>query len=75
MEFGLDTAALRKRQEAKLEVAEIIVLSFFLAVTRVDRIRNEDIRGWCMVDVWEVILEREYLGKMMLRLEVAGRHT
>lgn len=37
---GLETVALMKRQEAELEV-----LRFLLGVARMDRIRNEFIRG------------------------------
>lgn len=48
IEFGFDIAALRKRQKSKLEVVEILGSSFFLGVTRLNGIRNEDIRG--MVD-------------------------
>ncbi|KAK3540906.1 hypothetical protein QTP86_004170 [Hemibagrus guttatus] len=40
MLYGLETVSLRKRQESELEVAE-----FPLGVTRLDRIRNEYIRG------------------------------
>ena len=42
---GLETVAWRERQEAELEVAEVKMLRFSLGVTRMDRIRNEDIRG------------------------------
>ena len=42
---GLETVALKKRQEAELEVAEDKMLRFSLGVTRMDRIRNENIRG------------------------------
>ncbi|KAK2919151.1 hypothetical protein Q8A73_003522 [Channa argus] len=45
MLFGLETVALKKRQEAELEVAELKMLRFSLGVTRMDRIRNEYIRG------------------------------
>ncbi|KAK3574198.1 hypothetical protein QTP86_004334 [Hemibagrus guttatus] len=40
-----DTVLLRKRQESELEVAELKMLRFSLGVTRLDRIRNEYIRG------------------------------
>lgn len=40
-----DLETLRKRLEAELEVAEVKMLRFSLGVTRMDRIRNEDIRG------------------------------
>ncbi|KAK3565192.1 hypothetical protein QTP86_000998 [Hemibagrus guttatus] len=45
MLYGLETVLLRKRQEADLEVAELKMLRFSLGVTRLDRIRNEYIRG------------------------------
>ncbi|XP_068168749.1 uncharacterized protein [Antennarius striatus] len=42
---GLETVVLNRRQEAKLVVEEMKMLRFFLGVTRLDRIRNEFIRG------------------------------
>ncbi|KAK3511524.1 hypothetical protein QTP70_008976 [Hemibagrus guttatus] len=45
MLYGLETVLLRKRQESELEVAELKMLRFSLGVTRLDRIRNEYIRG------------------------------
>ncbi|KAK3565412.1 hypothetical protein QTP86_008019, partial [Hemibagrus guttatus] len=45
MLYGLETVSLRKRQESELEVAELKMLRFSLGVTRLDRIRNEYIRG------------------------------
>ncbi|KAK3543159.1 hypothetical protein QTP70_011954 [Hemibagrus guttatus] len=45
MLYGLETVSLRKRQESELEVAELKMLRFSLGVTRLDRIRNEFIRG------------------------------
>ncbi|KAK3517683.1 hypothetical protein QTP70_015690 [Hemibagrus guttatus] len=45
MLYGLETVSLRKRQESELEVAELKMLTFSLGVTRLDRIRNEYIRG------------------------------
>ncbi|KAK3523486.1 hypothetical protein QTP86_033978, partial [Hemibagrus guttatus] len=54
MLYGLETVSLRKRQESELEVAELKRLRFSLGVTRLDRIRNEYIRGTahvgCLVD-------------------------
>ena len=41
----LETVALTKRQEADMEVAELKMLQFSLGVTRMDKIRNEYIRG------------------------------
>ncbi|KAK3568542.1 hypothetical protein QTP86_008756 [Hemibagrus guttatus] len=45
MLYGLETVSLRKRRESELEVAELKMLMFSLGVTRLDRIRNEYIRG------------------------------
>ncbi|KAL7847314.1 hypothetical protein SRHO_G00222940 [Serrasalmus rhombeus] len=47
---GLETVALSKRQEAELEVAEMKMLRFSLGVTRLDKIRNEQIRGTVKVE-------------------------
>ena len=44
MLYGLETVALTKRQEAETEVAELKMLRFSLAVTRIDKVRNEYIR-------------------------------
>ena len=41
MLYGLKTVALRKGQEAEMEIAELKMLRFSLGVTRMDRIRNE----------------------------------
>ena len=43
MLYGLEMVALTKRQE--MEVAELKMLRFSLGVTRMDKIRNEYIRG------------------------------
>ena len=45
MLYGLETVALTKRQEVEMEVAELKMLRFSLGVTRMDKIRNEYIRG------------------------------
>ena len=49
MLYGLGTVALTKRQEAEMEVAELKMLRFSLGVTRMDKIRNEYIRGTAQV--------------------------
>ncbi|KAF7654651.1 hypothetical protein LDENG_00066670, partial [Lucifuga dentata] len=38
----LEAAALTKRQEAELEVAELNMLRFLLEVTRMDKIKNKN---------------------------------
>ncbi|KAK3567194.1 hypothetical protein QTP86_012678 [Hemibagrus guttatus] len=87
MLYGLETVSLRKRQESELEVAELKMLRFSLGVTRLDRIRNEDIRGTAHVGrlgdkVREARLrwfghvqrrESEYIGRRMLDMELPGR--
>ncbi|KAK3543841.1 hypothetical protein QTP70_030074, partial [Hemibagrus guttatus] len=87
MLYGLETVSLRKRQESELEVAELKMLRFSLGVTRLDRIRNEYIRGTAHVGrlgdkVREARLrwfghvqrrESEYIGRRMLDKELPGR--
>ncbi|KAK3555243.1 hypothetical protein QTP86_010532 [Hemibagrus guttatus] len=87
MLYGLETVSLRKRQESELEVAELKMLRFSLGVTRLDRIRNEYIRGTAHVGhlgdkVRETRLrwfghvqrrESEYIGRIMLDMELPGR--
>ena len=48
MLYGLEVVAPMKRQEAELEVA-LEMLRFSSGVTRMDRIRNEYIRGTAQV--------------------------
>ncbi|KAI5612237.1 hypothetical protein C0J50_0905, partial [Silurus asotus] len=87
MLYGLETVALSKRQEAELEVAELKMLRFSLGVTRMDKIRNEFIRGTahvrCFGDKvrearlrWFGHVQRgdmNYIGRRMLRMEPPGR--
>ena len=49
MLHGLETVALKKRQEAEMEVAELKMLRFSFGVTRMEKIRNEYIRGTAQV--------------------------
>ena len=87
MLYGLETVALTKRQEAKMEVAELKVLRFSLGVTIMDNIRNEYIRGTAYVGRfgektrevrlgWYRYLRRKddrYIGRRMLRMELPGK--
>lgn len=87
MMYGLETVALKKRQVAELEVAELKMLRFSLGVTRLDRIRNEFIRGTAHVGCfgkkvrearlrWFGHVQRrdsEYIGRKMLKMELPGR--
>ena len=43
--YGLETAPIKKAEERKLDVAEMKMLRWMSGVTRMDRIRNEYIRG------------------------------
>ena len=45
MMYGADAWAVKKAQEKKLDVAEIMVLRWMSGVTKLDRIGNERIRG------------------------------
>ena len=68
-------------------VAELKMLRFSLGVTRMDKIRNEYIRGTAQVGkfgdktrearpIWYGHLRRKddgYIGKMMLRMELPGK--
>ena len=85
--YGLETVALTKRQEAEMEVAELKMLRFSLGVTRMDKIRNEYIRGTAQVGKfgektrearlrWYGHLQRKddgYFGRRMLRMELPGK--
>ncbi|KAI5623886.1 hypothetical protein C0J50_16567 [Silurus asotus] len=87
MLYGLETVALSKRQEVELEVAELKMLRFSLGVTRMDKIRNEFIRGTAHVGCfgdkvrearlrWFGHVQRRdmnYIGRRMLRMEPPGR--
>ncbi|XP_051790978.1 uncharacterized protein LOC127529870 [Erpetoichthys calabaricus] len=84
---GLETVALTRKQETELEVAELKMIRFALSVTRMDRIKNEDIRGSAQVGrlgdkVREVRLswfghvqrrDAGYIGRKMLRIELPGK--
>ena len=84
MLYGLEAVALTKRQEAEMEVAELNMLRFSLGVTRMDKIRNEYIRGIAQVGKfgektrearlrWYGHLRRKddgYIGRRMLRMEL-----
>ena len=87
MLYGLETVALTKRQEAEMEVAELKMLRCSLGVTRMDKIRNEYIRGTAHVGKfgdktrearlrWYGYLRRKddgYIGRRMLRMELPGK--
>ena len=45
MMYGAEIWAVKKAQEKKLDVAEMRMLRWMSGVTKLDRIRNERIRG------------------------------
>ncbi|KAF7688951.1 hypothetical protein HF521_013758, partial [Silurus meridionalis] len=87
MLYGLETVALSKRQEVELEVAELKILRCSLGVAKMNRIRNEFIRGTVHEGrfgdkVREVRLrwfghvqrrDMGYISRRMLRMETPGR--
>ena len=50
MVYGLETAAITKKQVEEMEVAEMKMLRFAMGVTRKDKIRNEHIRSTVKVN-------------------------
>ena len=85
--YGLETMALTKRHEAEMELAELKMLRFSLRVTRIDKIRNEYIRGTAQVGRFgEKTREARlrwyghvrskddgYIGRRMLKMELPGK--
>ena len=84
--YGAETWAVKKAQKNKLDVAEMRMLRWMSGVTKLDRIRNERIRGTTKVGeiskkVQESRLkwyghvlrrEYEYVGKRVMAMEVPG---
>ena len=57
--YGAETWALKKAQENKLEVAEMRMLRWMCGVTKLDKIRNERIRGTTKVgEITKKVQER-----------------
>ena len=87
MLYDLETVALTRKQQMKLEVAELRMLRFSLQVTRLDRIRNEYIRGAAHVGRFGQKLrearlrwfghvlrgDKGHIGQRTLRLEVPAK--
>ena len=86
MMYGAETWAVKKAQKKKLDVAEMRLLRWMSGVTKLDRIRNESIRGTTMVGgiskkvkesrlTWYGhVLRRayEYVSKRVMAMEVPG---
>ena len=59
MMYGAEIWALKKAQETKLEVAEMRMLQWMCGVTKLDKIRNERIRGTTKVgEITKKVQER-----------------
>ena len=89
MMYGAETWAVKKAHEKKLDVAEMMMLKWMSGVTKMNRIRNERIRGTTKVGeiskkVQESRLkwyghvsrrEDEYVGKSVMGMEVPGKEV
>ena len=87
MVYGADTWVVKKAQEKKLDVAEIRMLRGMIRVTKLDRIRNEKIRGTTKLGEisnkvqesrlkWHGhVLRRKYkyVGKRVMGMGVSGK--
>ena len=87
MMYGAETWAVKKAHEKKLDVAEMKMLRWMNGVTKLDRIRNERIRGTTKMGeiskkVQESRLkwyghvsrrENEYVGNIVMGMEVPGK--
>ena len=85
--YGAETWALKKAQEKKFEVAEMRMLRWMCGVTKLDKIRNERIRGTTKVgEITKKVQERmlkwyghvmrreeHYVGRRALVMKVQGR--
>ena len=62
MVYGAETWAMKKAQEKKLDVAEMRMLRWMSGVTKLDRIRNERIRGTMKVGEMSKKVQESRLG-------------
>ena len=86
---GAETWALKKAQENKLEVAEMRMLRWMCGVTKLDKIRNERIRGTTKEgEITKKVQERRlkwhghvmrreehYVGRRAIEMKVHGRRN
>ena len=87
MMYGAETWAVKKLQEKKLDVAEMRMLRCMSRVNKLDRIRNDRIRGTTKVGKYPKKMqesrlkwyghvlrrEEEYVGKRLMVMEVPGK--
>ncbi|XP_013789330.1 uncharacterized protein LOC106473195 [Limulus polyphemus] len=74
MMYGAEDWSIKKAQKKKLELAEMQMLRWMCGATRLDRIRNERIRGTTkVVEISKMRREDDYIGKRVLDMEVEGR--
>ena len=87
MMYGVETWAVKKAQEKKLDVAEMRMLRWMSGATKLDRIRNERVRGTTKVgEISKKVQENglkwyghvlrredEYVGKRVMGMEVPGK--
>ena len=87
MVYGLETAAVTKKQAEEMEVAEMKMWRFAMGVTRKDKIRNEYIRSTVKVErsgmkIREGRLrwyghvmrrDQEHVGRKMMEMELPGK--
>ena len=87
MLYGMATVAVTERQVEKMEVAELKMVKWAMAVTRKDKIRNEYVKGAAKTAKlgdklgnarlrWYGHVKRRdkgYVGKAMMEMAVPGR--
>ena len=87
MLYGMETAAMTKRQVGKMKVAELKMVRWALGVTKKDKIKNEYVRETTKIAKLEDKLwnarprwyghvkrkEESYVGKRMMEMAVPGR--
>ena len=87
MVYGLETAAVTKKQVEEMEVAEMKMLRFAMRVTGKDKIRNEHIRSTVKIERLGMKMkegrlrwygyvmrrDQEYVGRKMMKMELPGK--
>ena len=87
MVYGLETVAVIKKQVEEMEVAEMKMLRFAIAVTRKDKIRNEHIKSTVQVEQLGMKMregklrwyghvmrkDQEYVGRKIIEMELLGK--